>query len=299
LREVFGFREGLTIENHETILEAKGVRFVYPGDGEDNAGVEALAGIDLAIRQGEYVALIGPNGSGKTTLLKHFNALLKPSAGAVLVGGLNTADEANLPAIRRQCGMIFQNPDNQLVATTVEEDVAFGLENYALPPAEIRRRVAESLHLLGLSELAQHPPHLLSGGEKQRVAIAGILAMRPRCLLMDEPTAMLDPGGQKEVLETVRRLNSGTGITVLHVTHFPAEAALAGRVVIMHRGRVAAQGPPARVLTDLPLLHGLGLRGTVAAELAALLREDGLRLSRELLHDWELIEQLCSSGPKT
>ncbi len=284
------------ISHPEIILEAKGVHFAYPGEAGEAAA--ALSGIELAVRRGEYVALIGPNGSGKTTLLKHFNALLKPSAGEVLVGGLSTAAESNLPAIRRQCGMIFQNPDNQLVATTVEEDVAFGLENQALPPAEIRGRVSEALRLLGLSELAQHPPHLLSGGEKQRVAIAGILAMRPRCLLMDEPTAMLDPGGQSEVLDCVRRLNREQGITVIHVTHCPAEAARAGRVVILDRGRVAAQGPPAEVLTDLPLLHGLGLSGTAATELAALLREDGFKLPRELLHGWELIEHLCSSGPK-
>lgn len=287
---------GLLISHPDIFLEAKGAFFAYPV--EEGAAITALSGIDLAVRRGEYVALIGPNGSGKTTLLKLFNALLKPSAGEVLVGGLSTAGECNLPAIRRQCGMIFQNPDNQLVATTVEEDVAFGLENQALPPLEIRSRVAEALQLLGLSELAQHPPHLLSGGEKQRVAIAGILAMRPRCLLMDEPTAMLDPGGQREVLDAVHRLNREQGITVIHVTHFPAEAALAGRVVILDRGRVAAQGPPVEVLTDLPLLHELGLSGTVVTELAALLREDGLKLPRELLHGRELIEHLCSSRLK-
>lgn len=242
------------------------------------------------------MAVIGPNGSGKTTLLKHFNALLTPAAGEVLVGGLSTSTEENLTEIRRRCGMIFQNPDNQLVATTVEEDVAFGLENQALPPEEIRNRVSEVMELLGLSGLAQHPPHLLSGGEKQRVAIAGILAMRPRCLLMDEPTAMLDPAGKEEVLTMVRRLNREQGITVVHVTHFPEEAAQAGRVLVLHRGRLVEDGPPSRVMTGLSFLHRLGLRGTLGTELAALLREDGFVLPPGLLHSWELVESLCSSA---
>lgn len=276
------------------ILEAREVKYSYPESGGDAA--PALDGISLTVARGEYVAIIGPNGSGKTTLLKHFNALLKPSAGEVLVGGLSTAGEENLAEIRRMCGMIFQNPDNQLVATTVEEDVAFGLENLTLPPAEIRVRVDEVLRLLDLAELARHPPHLLSGGEKQRTAIAGVLAMRPLCLLMDEPTAMLDPAGKREVLEAVHRLNREQGVSVLHVTHFPGEAAQAGRVVVLNRGVVVADGPPARVLADLSLLHALGLRGTAAAELAALLRADGFNLPAGLVHDRELVEEICSSA---
>lgn len=276
------------------ILEAREVKYSYPESGGDAA--PALDGISLTVARGDYVAIIGPNGSGKTTLLKHFNALLKPSAGEVLVGGLSTAGEENLAEIRRMCGMIFQNPDNQLVATTVEEDVAFGLENLTLPPAEIRVRVDEVLRLLDLAELARHPPHLLSGGEKQRTAIAGVLAMRPLCLLMDEPTAMLDPAGKREVLEAVHRLNREQGVSVLHVTHFPGEAAQAGRVVVLNRGVVVADGPPARVLADLSLLHALGLRGTAAAELAALLRADGFNLPAGLAHDRELVEEICSSA---
>lgn len=276
------------------ILEAREVKYSYPESGGDAA--PALDGISLTVARGDYVAIIGPNGSGKTTLLKHFNALLKPSAGEVLVGGLSTAGEENLAEIRRMCGMIFQNPDNQLVATTVEEDVAFGLENLTLPPAEIRVRVDEVLRLLDLAELARHPPHLLSGGEKQRTAIAGVLAMRPLCLLMDEPTAMLDPAGKREVLEAVHRLNREQGVSVLHVTHFPGEAAQAGRVVVLNRGVVVADGPPARVLADLSLLHALGLRGTAAAELAALLRADGFNLPAGLVHDRELVEEICSSA---
>lgn len=281
----------------DSFIKVVGLRYDYAVEGSEP--VEALAGVELAIGQGEYVAIMGPNGSGKTTLLKHFNALLTPSEGEVLISGLSTNDEANYPEIRRQCGMIFQNPDNQLVATTVEEDIAFGLENLAIPSPEIRARVAEALHILGLAGLAQHPPHLLSGGEKQRVAIAGVLAMQPRCLLMDEPTAMLDPAGQEEVLKAVQKLNCEQGITVIHVTHFPEEAARAGRILIMNQGQVAADGNPVKILTDLTLLHQLGLQGTMGAELAALLRQDGMALDPGLLHSWELRDALCISALKT
>jgi energy-coupling factor transport system ATP-binding protein len=280
----------------DSFIQVQGLHYAYPVEG---GSVEALSGIDLEIGQGEYVAVIGPNGSGKTTLLKHFNALLVPTGGAVLISGLSTADEANYTEIRRQCGMIFQNPDNQLVATTVEEDIAFGLENLALPSPVIRERVGEVLHILGLSGLSQHPPHLLSGGEKQRVAIAGVLAMQPKCLLMDEPTAMLDPAGQEEVLKAVRQLNREQGITVIHVTHFPEEAARAGRILIMNQGKVVRDGRPAELLTHLTFLHQLGLQGTTGAELAALLRQDGFTLAPELLHSWELSEALCTSVLKT
>lgn len=278
-------------------IEVEGLRFEYAVEGGEN--VAALNGIDLEIGQGEYVAVIGPNGSGKTTLLKHFNALLKPSAGLVIVSGLSTDEEDNFPEIRRQCGMIFQNPDNQLVATTVEEDIAFGLENLALPPEEIRKRVREVGQVLGLSGLEQHPPHLLSGGEKQRVAIAGVMAMRPYCLLMDEPTAMLDPGGRREVLDAVRKLNSEQGITVIHVTHFPEEAARASRILVMDQGKIVQDGTPVQVLTGLTLLHRLGLQGTMGAELAALLRRDGFTLEPGLLHSRELSDALCAYGLKT
>jgi energy-coupling factor transport system ATP-binding protein len=279
----------------QPVIKVETVEYAYPG-GE--AEVLALAGIDLTIAQGEYLAVIGPNGSGKTTLLKHFNALLIPTAGRVLVDGHPTDVEENLPLIRTRCGMIFQNPDNQLVATTVEEDVAFGLENMALAPAEIRIRVAEALQILSLTHLAGHPPHLLSGGEKQRVAIAGILAMRPRCLLMDEPTAMLDPIARIEVLDTVRQLNREQGITVIHVTHFPEEAARADRVLVMDRGKVVGDGPPQTVLTGLGLLHSLGLQGPAAAELAYALSEDGFNPPPGIIHVRELVDYLCSSELK-
>lgn len=275
-----------------TIVESRDVEFYYAGEGE--AVWPALSGISLTVNRGEYVALVGPNGSGKTTLLKLFNALLIPSRGEVLVKGISTASEDNLPEVRRTCGMIFQNPDNQLVATTVEEDIAFGLENLALPPGEIKRRVIETARLLDLGKLLKQPPHLLSGGEKQRVAIAGVLAMEPDCILMDEPTAMLDPGGCREVLKTVRKLNRERGLAVIHVTHFPEEAAGADRIVVLNEGQLVADGTPVEVMTDLALLHGLGLRGTAAVELAALLRADGFPLPPQILHDRELVDSLCS-----
>lgn len=274
------------------IIQVKALGFSYEAE-EDDAG-PALTAIDLEIGRSEYLALIGPNGSGKTTLLKLLNALLIPSHGEVLVKGISTIETEQLSLIRQSCGMIFQNPDNQIVATTVEEDIAFGLENMALPAAEIRRRVDEVAALLGLERLLQHPPHYLSGGEKQRTAIAGILAMEPACLLMDEPTAMLDPSGRREVLAAVRMLNQTREIAVVHVTQIPEEAAQADRVVLLDRGRIVADGPPEELLTNLPLLHSLGLQGTVATELAGLLRQDGFSLPRDILHNRELVKFLCS-----
>ncbi|MDY6826422.1 MAG: energy-coupling factor transporter ATPase [Bacillota bacterium] len=280
----------------EVSIEARAVDFHYPG--EEDSSRAALSGINLGVKRGEYIALIGPNGSGKTTLLKLFNALLTPSSGEVLVEGLSTCEEENLPEIRRRCGMIFQNPDNQLVATTVEEDIAFGMENLALPTAEIQNKVIQAANLLGLNHLMKQPPHLLSGGEKQRVAIAGILAMEPDFILMDEPTAMLDPAGRREVLKTVVELNRSRGLGVIHVTHFPDEAALARRVIVLDRGRLRGDGTPKEVLTDLTLLHDLGLQGTTAVELAALLREDGFALEPQLLHSRELVKSLCLLAQK-
>ncbi len=274
------------------IIEAKDVEFNYSGEWEPVT--PAISGINITVRQGEYVALVGPNGSGKTTLLKLFNALLIPSAGEVLVKGISTANESMLPEVRRSCGMIFQNPDNQLVATTVEEDIAFGLENLALPPEEIRRRVLETASTLGLDKLLKHPPHLLSGGEKQRVAIAGVLVMEPDCILMDEPTAMLDPAGRRGVLETVQHLHRDRGIAVIHVTHFPEEAAVADRIAVLNQGRLIVDNVPEDVMTDLPLLHGLGLQGTTAVELANMLRQDGCLLPPKILHNRELVDNLCS-----
>lgn len=287
----------------QEIISLKELGFSYLMPGQEP--VRALADINLSVRHGEYLALLGPGGSGKTTLLKLCNALLRPSTGGVTVNGVVIAsgeerepDEESLALVRRSCGMIFQNPDNQLVATTVEEDIAFGLENLALPPAEIRRRVQETAMQLGLEKLLKQPPHLLSGGEKQRVAIAGVLAMEPLCLLMDEPTAMLDPLGRRAVLETVQSLNRERGLAVIHVTHFPEEAALADRVVVLKGGRLHAEGPSEIILSHSRTLQELGLTGTVAAELAALLRRDGFPLPPGIIHNGELVESLCSWARK-
>ena len=277
----------------ETIIEAKALYYSYAGEGEYSS--PALNGVDLKVDQGEYLALLGANGSGKTTLLKLLNALLMPSQGEVLVKGISTVEAQQLELVRQACGMIFQNPDNQIVATTVEEDIAFGLENLALPSKEIRRRVDAVAGRLGLTHLLQHPPHLLSGGEKQRTAIAGILAMQPACILMDEPTAMLDPLGRFEVLKTVKDLNKAESLAVVHVTHNPAEAVEADRIVVLERGRIVADGKPEEILTDLKLLHKLGLQGTVATELADLLRQEGLLLPAAIMSNRELVESLCLS----
>jgi energy-coupling factor transport system ATP-binding protein len=281
----------------EPLISARAVSFSYAD--QNDIIYPALDGVNLDVGRGEYLALLGPNGSGKTTLLKLFNALLIPSEGEVLVKGISTFEADNLFLIRQTCGMIFQNPDNQIVATTVEEDIAFGLENLVLPPSEIRSRVNTVSELLGLTDLLQQPPHLLSGGEKQRTAIAGILAMRPECILMDEPTAMLDPAGRRDVLEAVRLLNKEEQIALIHVTHVPEEAAEADRIVVLDQGKIAAEGTPRIILSDLDLLHRLGLRGTVAAELAALIRKDGFPIPSSIFQNRELVKSLCSLALKS
>lgn len=274
----------------EPLIRCAGVRHVYrPGDRE----VVALDGIDLAIDRGEFVSIVGANGSGKSTLARHLNGLLLPTAGEVWVAGMSTRDPARLWEIRRTVGMVFQNPDNQLVATTVEEDVAFGPENLGLPPEEIAARVDEALRAVGMEEHRLRAPHHLSGGQKQRVAIAGVLAMRPQCVVLDEPTTMLDPAGRAEVLATVLRLHREHGLTVVLITHFMEEAALAGRVVVMARGRVVAEGPPAQVFEDADLLAAAGVKPPAAAWLARRLRAHGLELPRGIVDAEGLVEALC------
>lgn len=280
------------VNQSEIIIEAKDLAYQYTG--EEEASSPALSGVNINVHRGEYIALIGPNGSGKTTLLKLLNALLVPTNGEVRVEGISTFDEENILSIRRNCGMIFQNPDNQLVATTVEEDIAFGLENLTLPSAEIQKRVAHVASILGLQDLLQQAPHMLSGGEKQRVAIAGVLAMQPGCILMDEPTAMLDPAGRNDVLQTVQHLNKEQGLAVVHVTHFPEEAVMADRVIALQDGRLVAQGSPKEILGNISLLHGLGLQSTTAVELTALLRQDGFDLPEDIITNRELVNSICS-----
>lgn len=255
---------------------------------------QALAAVDLAIGAGEFIAIIGTNGSGKSTLAKHLNALLLPSAGRCLVGGLDTAAPEHLWRLRQQVGMVFQNPDNQLVATLVEEDVAFGPENLGVPSAEIARRVDQALAQVGMSEYRHHAPHLLSGGQKQRVAIAGVLAMQPVCLVLDEPTAMLDPQGRREVLQAVCELHRQQGITVVYITHFMEEAVAADRVVVMDQGRVLQSGSPREIFSQVPWLKQLGLDVPVAAEVAWHLQQAGLLPRGEaIITDEALVNALC------
>jgi energy-coupling factor transport system ATP-binding protein len=261
--------------------------------------VLALAGVSLAVERGEFVAIVGPNGSGKSTLARHLNGLLQPTAGEVRVDGLNVANAGHLPAIRQRVGMVFQNPDHQIVAGTVEEDLAFGPENMGLPPAEIRRRVDEALALVGMDDYRRQPPHLLSGGQKQRVAIAGALAARPACLVLDEPTSMLDPPGRQQVLDVIRRLNQNDGLTILLITQSMEEAVLAGRIVVMSAGQIALDGPPGEVFeTPEPdgqrsLVTSLGLDLPFAINVARCLRTAGLLLPSGLMTTSELARALC------
>lgn len=262
---------------------------------QDESGnvVYALDDVSLAIRKGEFVSIIGTNGSGKSTLAKHFNVLLTPSKGTVTVLGMDTKDPKNLWDIRQHVGMVFQNPDNQIVAAVVEEDVAFGPENLGVEPSEIRRRVDEALASVNMTEYALHSLGLLSGGQKQRIAIAGVLAMKPDCIVLDEPTAMLDPVGRKEVLETVHRLNKEEGITIVYITHFMEEAVTSDRVVVMKNGKLLHDGTPREIFSQVPMLKELGLDVPVAAEVAAKLRLDGVSLSNEIITEEELGDQLC------
>lgn len=255
--------------------------------------VLALDGVSLQVGRGEFVAVLGMNGSGKSTLARHFNALLLPRAGRVLVDGMETSDEKHLWPIRDRVGMVFQNPDNQIVAAIVEEDVAFGPENQGLPSPQIRERVAQALATVGLTELRERAPHLLSGGQKQRVAIAGALALQPACLVLDEPTAMLDPAGRREVRDVVRRLNREMGITVVWITHFMDEAVEADRVFVMAGGRVELQGAPREVFAQPARLRALRLDLPPAVAAAERLRAQGLPLPDGLLTMEALVDELC------
>ncbi len=258
----------------QPMMQRENLAFRYTT--EEGAAPTVLDGVSLSIRRGEFVAVLGHNGSGKSTLSKHFNAILLPTAGKVYVDGMDTCDEDKLLDIRRRIGMVFQNPDNQIVASVVEEDVAFGPENLGVPSAEIRQRVDSALAAVGMSEYARHAPHLLSGGQKQRVAIAGVLAMRPECIVLDEPTAMLDPVGRKEVLDTVKRLNTEAGITVVLITHHMDEAAQADRLIVMHDGHVMADDRPEQVFQNVDGLRSLGLEVPEPVALLYELRQNGV-----------------------
>ena len=272
------------------IIETRDLRFSYPA--AEGVTPVVLDGVDLKIRAGSFVAVLGHNGSGKSTLAKHMNAILLPTGGAVYVDGMDTADDDLLLDIRRTVGMVFQNPDNQIVANVVEEDVAFAPENLGVPPEEIRRRVDKALQTVGMYEFREHAPHLLSGGQKQRVAIAGVLAMAPRCIVLDEPTAMLDPVGRREVMDTIKKLNRTAGVTVVLITHHMDEAAQADRLVVMSKGQVVADGTPKEVFSHVEALKSVGLTVPETVELCWALRKDGLDLPLDALSDEECAQAL-------
>lgn len=294
----------------DTLIEVAGISFHYhipaeesnawnaPASPQKQETVSApaptlvLENVDLTIRPGEFVAILGHNGSGKSTLAKHFNAILLPTAGTVTVNGLDTAEESRLFDIRQNVGMVFQNPDNQIVATIVEEDVAFALENLGVPPAEIRRRVDLALQTVGMQAYQHHAPHQLSGGQKQRVAIAGILAMRPACIVLDEPTAMLDPQGRREVLSTITNLNRTEQVTVVLITHYMDEAVTADRVVVMDHGQVIMDDTPRMVFSQVERLKQVGLDVPQVTELCHRLREQGLPLPADILSPDECVTAL-------
>lgn len=253
----------------------------------------SLKDITLTIPKGQFVCILGHNGSGKSTLAKHFNALLLPVKGKVYVDGIDATDPDNTWEVRSRAGMVFQNPDNQMVATIVEEDVAFGCENLGIPPREIRQRVDQALKDVRMYEFRKHAPHLLSGGQKQRVAIAGILAMRPRCIIFDEPTAMLDPSGRKEVMETVGQLNREFGITVIHITHYMEEAVQADRIVVIDQGELVMDDTPRNVFSRVEEIKAIGLDVPQVTEVAYLLSQAGLPMNTDILTIDEIVERLC------
>ncbi|MET3617396.1 energy-coupling factor transport system ATP-binding protein [Peptoniphilus olsenii] len=273
------------------MIQIKNLSFKY--DTEDENAKQIIKNVSLDIHEGEFIALLGHNGSGKSTLAKLINGLLIPQEGDVLVEGLNTRSDDDIWAIRAEAGMVFQNPDNQLVATVVEDEVAFGPENLGIAPENIRKRVDDSLRIVGMSEFKKHAPHLLSGGQKQRVAIAGILAMSPKYIILDEPTAMLDPSGRKEVIDTLIRLNREENKTIILITHYMEEAALSDRLVIMEDGEIVLKGQPREVFSNVDAIKKIGLDVPQVTELASELRKDGFDISTKILNIDEMVEEIC------
>ncbi len=280
----------------KNIISAQKVEFHYNNEYEENEAPkpvkQVLKGVSLDILRGGFTAILGHNGSGKSTIAKHMNAILLPCGGTVWVDGIDTRDEEKLFDIRSRVGMVFQNPDNQIVATIVEEDVAFALENMGVPPDEMRERVDDALKSVGMYEYREHSPHQLSGGQKQRVAIAGIIAMRPECIVLDEPTAMLDPKGRKEVLKTIRRLNAKFGITIILITHYMEEAALADRIVVMDNGEIIMDGVPRDVFSNVELMKRVGLDVPQVTELMYLLGKSGLPSDTHIIDEDECANAL-------
>ena len=277
----------------DDIVRMEHVTFTYPAT-DVKESFNALNDLTLSIEKGSFVAVIGQNGSGKSTMAKLVNALLLPGEGTVWVNGYDTRDEAHLWDVRQSAGMVFQNPDNQIVSSIVEDDVAFGPENLGVEPAEIRRRVDEALEAVGMTAFRKNAPHLLSGGQKQRIAIAGAIAMRPQCIVFDEPTAMLDPKGRKEVMRIIRQLHA-EGITCILITHFMEEAAQADRIVILNDGRIYMDGTPREIFTDRDSLMALGLDVPMAVDLSYHLHDLGVELPAGIVEEEELLEALCPS----
>ncbi|MTI48306.1 MAG: energy-coupling factor transporter ATPase [Firmicutes bacterium] len=274
----------------DIMIQLDNVTFEYKNYEDEN--IAALKDVTLSVRKGEFLAVLGHNGSGKSTLAKLINALLLPTKGKVLVKGMDTLDEDKIWDVRQAAGMVFQNPDNQLVATIVEEDVAFGPENQGINPSEIRKRVDNALETVGMLDYINHAPHLLSGGQKQRVAIAGVLAMMPDCIILDEPTAMLDPSGRKEVMSTITRLNKEENKTIILITHYMDEAVQADRIVVMSEGEVALEGEPREVFSRVEDIIGLGLDVPQVTELAYKLRKEGINVPSNILTVEELVMSL-------
>ena len=273
------------------IIVTEHLAYSYPGM-DDMPGIAVFEDMNIAVEEGTFVAVLGMNGCGKSTLAKHFNAILLPTGGKVWVSGVDTANEDRMMVIRRNVGMVFQNPDNQIVANVVEEDVAFGPENLGISSPEIRHRVDKALKQVGMYEYREHAPHLLSGGQKQRIAIAGIIAMQPKCIVLDEPTAMLDPRGRREVMQTIAQLNREKGITVILITHHMDEAAMAQRVIVLHKGKVAADGCPKEVFSQVDMLHKIGLAAPESVELCWQLTQEGFNLPLDKLNPEECAQIL-------
>ena len=276
-----------------TMLQTEHLTFAYPAEEGESAPTAALEDVTLSVEKGSFVVVLGHNGSGKSTLAKQMNAVLLPCGGTVYVDGMDTKQEALLLEIRRRVGMVFQNPDNQIVANVVEEDVAFAPENLGIPTEELRRRVDDALAAVGMSEFTRHAPHLLSGGQKQRVAIAGVIAMAPECVVLDEATAMLDPSGRREVLSAIRALNRERGITVVLITHHMDEALNADRLIVMNDGRLAMDGTPAEVFTQVDALRAMGLAAPDTVELLYGLRQGGMDVPLDALTVEDCAAAIC------
>ena len=276
----------------ENMIKSEDLVFKYVNTEEQTEKV-AINHVSMEVKKGEFLVILGHNGSGKSTMAKHMNALLLPSGGKMYVDELDTSDIENLWEVRRRAGMVFQNPDNQLVATIVEEDVAFGPENLGVDPKEIRERVDDSLKAVGMYEYRKHAPHLLSGGQKQRIAIAGILAMRPKCIVLDEPTAMLDPSGRNEVMKTIKEVNKKFGITIILITHYMDEAAQADRIIVMDKGEKVMEGVPREIFSQVQKIKSIGLDVPQVTELAYELQKEGVDISTEILNIDEMVNALC------